>query len=62
MGIEELVLHRAEQKGIEKGKAEGKAEVVANLITRLGLSNEQAAEIAGVDIDFVARVRKEMGL
>ena len=26
MGIEELILHRAEQKGIEKGKAEGKAE------------------------------------
>jgi hypothetical protein len=32
------------------------------LITKMGLTDEQAADIAGVDAAFVARVRKEMGL
>ena len=57
MGIEELILHITEQKGIEKGKAEGKAEVVKNLIIKLGLNDEQVANIAGVSIEFVQQVR-----
>ena len=65
MGIEELILHLAEQKGIEKGiekgraegKSEGKAEVVRNLIVKLGLDDEQAANIAEVSIEFVQQVR-----
>jgi predicted transposase/invertase (TIGR01784 family) len=65
MGIEELILQRAEQKGIEKGIEQGverKSEnVIRNLITKMGLTDEQAADIAGVDVAFVARVRKEMG-
>jgi predicted transposase/invertase (TIGR01784 family) len=60
MGIEELILHRAEQKGIEKGKAEGKAEVVRNLITKLGLNDAQAADVAEVPVAFVQQVRASL--
>jgi len=62
MGIEELILHRAEQhgieKGVEKGKAEGKIEEVRNLIVKLGLTDEQAADIAGVTAAFVKAIRE----
>jgi hypothetical protein len=54
MGIEELILHRAEQKG--------KAEVVRNLITKMGLSDAQAADIAEVDLSFVREVRAAIEL
>jgi hypothetical protein len=54
MGIEELILHRAEQKG--------KAEVVRNLITKMGLSDAQAADIAEVDSSFVRQVRAAIEL
>lgn len=60
MGIEELVLNRAEQKGIEKGKAEGKTEEVHNLIIKLGLNDEQAADVAGVSVEFVQQVRADI--
>jgi predicted transposase/invertase (TIGR01784 family) len=64
MGIEELVLNRAEQKGIEKGiekgKAEGKTEEVRNLIIKLGLNDEQAADVAGVSVEFVQQVRASL--
>lgn len=74
MGIEELILHRAEQKGKlagkaeglaeglaegkVKGKVEGKLEEVRNLIVKLGLNNEQAADIAEVTPAFVQQVRE----
>jgi predicted transposase YdaD len=58
MGIEELILHITEQKGIEKGKAE----VVQNLIIKLGLKNEQVANIAGVSIKFVMQVRSDISV
>lgn len=45
------------KKGLEKGKIEGKAEVVCSLVTRLGLSDAQAADIAGVPVAFVKKVR-----
>lgn len=56
MGIEELVLHRTKAEG----KAEGKVEEVRNLITKLGLSDVQAAEVAGVSVDFVKQVRANL--
>jgi len=53
MGIEELLLDRAKKEGIEeKGH-----EVIENLIVKLGLSDEQAAEIANVPVEFVSKVR-----
>ncbi len=57
MGIEELILHRAEQKGIQKGLEKGKAEEIRNLIVKLGLNDEQAADVAEVSVAFVQQVR-----
>ncbi len=52
---EGLVAGRAEGK--VEGKAEGKAEVVKNLLVKLGFTDEQAADVAGVSVEFVANVR-----
>lgn len=64
MGIEELILSRAEkkgiEKGIEKGIKKGKSEIIEQLITKLGLSDAQVAEVAGVAIAFVAKIRKKI--
>ncbi len=60
MGIREMVLERARKEGLEKGIAEGKAEVVKNLITKMGLSDAQAADIAEVSIDFVKALRGKL--
>jgi flagellar biosynthesis/type III secretory pathway protein FliH len=68
MGIEEMVLERAKkegledgmEKGIEKGIQKGKAEVVSNLIIKMGMTDAQAADIAGVSVDFVKKVRKKL--
>ena len=68
MGIIETIKERETQKilerGIEKGKAEGriesKTEVVRNLITKLGLPDAQAAEIAEVPVAFVKKIRASL--
>ncbi len=44
------------KKGIEKGKLD----VVENLIVKLGLSDEQTAEVAEVPLAFVQKVRAEL--
>ena len=48
------------REGKEEGRIEGKTEVVRNLIVKLGLTNEQAAEVAEVSIDFVEKVRTDL--
>lgn len=68
MGIEELLLDRAEkkglEKGIEKGLEKGKEEkshtIVENLIIKMGLSDEQAADLAEVSLEFVAEIRSAL--
>lgn len=61
MGIEEQVKEIIERKGIAKGRAKGRAEgqalIVRNLIVKLGLSDEKTAEIAGVSVNFVKKIR-----
>lgn len=65
MGIEELLLERAKnqgleegiEKGFEKGEQEKSHAVVENLILKLGFSDEQAASIAEVSLDFIKKVR-----
>ena len=61
MGIEEFLLDRAtkqgEKKGLEKGLEQKSHAVVENLIKELGLSNEQAADIAEVSVEYVAKLR-----
>jgi ribosomal protein L10 len=56
MGIEEMVLERAKKEGLEKGKTE----VVKNLILKMAMTDAQAADIAGVPVDFVKKVRKKL--
>lgn len=48
------------EKGIERGIDLKSHEIVQNLITKLGLSDEQAAGVAGVSIQFVMDVRAEI--
>lgn len=64
MGIIEMLKERESIKLIEKGKAqgkiEGKAEEVRNLITKLGLADAQAAEVAEVPVAFVKKVRASL--
>jgi predicted transposase YdaD len=70
MGIEELLLERAERRGIEKGREEGKEEgkeesaylFVKNLLTSTDFHDEKIASLASVDVSFVQQVRLEMGL
>jgi hypothetical protein len=45
------------RKGQAKGREEGKLEEVENLITKLGLSDEQVADVAEVSVVYVANVR-----
>ena len=66
-GIEQGIekgMERGMEKGIEQGIEKGidlkSHEIVQNLITKLGLSDEQAAGVAGVSIEFVRDVRAEM--
>jgi flagellar biosynthesis/type III secretory pathway protein FliH len=58
-GIEEG-LEKGMEKGMEKGILKGKAEVVSNLIIKMGMTDAQAADIAGVSVDFVKKVRKKL--
>ena len=57
MGIEEFLLDRATKQGEKKGLEQKSHAVVENLIKELGLSNEQAAGIAEVSVEYVAKVR-----
>ncbi|TAN01560.1 MAG: hypothetical protein EPN39_01805 [Chitinophagaceae bacterium] len=64
MGIEEMVLERAKKEGLERGLEKGREaksyEVVRNLIERMTLTDAQAADIAGVSVDFVKKVRRKL--
>ncbi|SEN32773.1 conserved hypothetical protein (putative transposase or invertase) [bacterium A37T11] len=51
---------RGKLEGKEEGKLEGKEIVVENLITKLGFSNKQAADIAEVSMDFVQNIRTRL--
>jgi predicted transposase YdaD len=57
----DFLYQKGETKGIEKGESKGKEEkshvVVENLIVKLGLSDEQAADVAAVSVEYVAKIR-----
>jgi flagellar biosynthesis/type III secretory pathway protein FliH len=46
--------------GVEQGVEKTATKVVENLIVKLGLSDEQAADIAGVTVEFVAAIRENL--
>lgn len=56
MGIVEMIKERETRKILQ----EGKAEVVRNLITKLGLADAQAADVAAVSVAFVKKVRASL--
>ncbi len=62
MGIEELLLERAERRGIEKGREEIAYIFVKNLLIDTNFDNEKIASLASVDVSFVQQVRAEIGL
>ena len=58
-GFEEGI-QKGMEKGIEQGKEEKGFDIVENLINKLGLDDQQAAEIAEVPVSFVLKVRKTL--
>jgi predicted transposase/invertase (TIGR01784 family) len=48
------------EKGMEKGIEKGKREVIENLITKLGLSDKQVADIAEMPVSFVKKIRDSL--
>ncbi|MBX3253134.1 MAG: hypothetical protein KF862_03245 [Chitinophagaceae bacterium] len=56
MGIVEMIKERETQKILQQGKTE----VIRNLITRMGLSDVQAADVAAVPVTFVKKVRASL--
>ncbi len=57
---EKLGERRGEKRGEKRGELKGKEIVIENLITKLGLSNEQAADVAEVSAEFVAKIRAKL--
>lgn len=66
MGLEEQILEIIKQRGIEKGKAQGKGEIkdqlAIKLVKNLGFTDKQAANLIGVSISYVAKLRKEQAV
>ena len=60
MGIVEMIKERETQKILQQGKTEGKVEEVRNLVTKLGLSDARAADVAAVPVAFVRKVRASL--
>lgn len=60
MGVIEVVKRQERQQGRRQGVEQKSYEVVENLIVKLGLSDDQAADIAKVSISFVSKVRAEL--
>jgi predicted transposase/invertase (TIGR01784 family) len=51
---------RGLERGIEQGREEGREEVVVNLIIKLGLNDEQAANVADVPVAVVKKIRASL--
>lgn len=49
-----------EEKGEQRGQMEAEERIVRNLLTKMNLSVEQAADVAGVSVEFVEQVRQKM--
>lgn len=61
MNTLDIYIERGRKEGIEKGRKEGiekgKQEVIENLILKMGLTDLQAADIAGVPLSFIKKIR-----
>ena len=61
MGIEEMLLERAERRGYEKGLKMSREDIrvkfVYNLFRYTDLDDEKIAMLVGVDVAFVANIK-----
>jgi hypothetical protein len=57
---DDYLYQKGEIKGEIKGEEKRTHAFVKNLIVKLGLSDEQAADVAAVPADYVAKVRAEL--
>lgn len=64
MGIIQSIRNKKNEEGLkegeEKGREEEKTILVKNLIAQLGLSDEQASEVAKVSLSFVQEIRSNL--
>jgi predicted transposase YdaD len=62
----DFLYRKGEAKGEARGEIKGEEKkshsVVKNLILKIGLSDEQVAEVAEVDPEYVKKVREQLGL
>jgi predicted transposase YdaD len=59
--IREEFLHQGEQKGLQQGLQQGIELLVRNVIAnRPALSDQEIAELLGVEIHFVQKVRQSL--
>lgn len=49
-----------EEKGEQRGQMKAEERFVRNLLTKMNLSVEQAADVAGVSVEFVEQVRQKI--
>lgn len=59
-GFSRNIFHFQYFHQLKEGREEGKAEVVRNLVTKMGLTDAQAADIAEVSADFGKKVRRKL--
>lgn len=60
MGIEKLVISIKKAEGKAEASIETKVEIIQNLIIKPGLTDEQAADVAGVEIDFAKQIKRNL--
>jgi hypothetical protein len=60
MGIEELLLDRAEKQGMKKMEEKKNRLIVRNLLIHTEFSDEQIAKLAEVSEEYVAKLRKSL--
>lgn len=60
MNTLDIYIEKGRKEGFEQGKNEKEFDIVENLITKLGLNDQQAAEIAEVPLSFVKKIRNTL--
>jgi predicted transposase/invertase (TIGR01784 family) len=58
--LEEKGIEKGIERGIERGRTEAQAQFVTNLLAKLHLTDDQIADIAGVDLAFVERIKQAL--
>lgn len=59
MGVEEIIIQQAEEKGLEKGREEQLYEIIKKMIIK-GKSNPEICDLLEVEEAYVLTIRKEI--